>query len=114
MVMFDINRASSRKIDCFIERHLVGQKVGSGSAFGGHFRRYSRDWTASYFMETEIRKLGLEREYAAALCELLEPSDGFKSVAFALAHASPEIRARAAAMAIQEALKKGKKLPSGR
>lgn len=111
--MLDVRSASSRRIDIFLEKRLGGPGAGGKGARGRRFRRYSRDLSASYFMEIEIQKLGLEREYAAALCELLEPSDGSKSVVFALAHASPEVRARAAVLVIQEAIGKGKKLPSG-
>ena len=70
--------------------------------------RYSTDLAAAWAMEEEIQRRGLVAEYGMELTSLvvtLETETGQKPFTFAcdIAHASPELRCRAALSAVREA-----------
>ena len=65
-------------------------------------RRYSTDIHAAWDMEEEIQRRGLVAEYGSALIGLL-PRGDITANAFAMAHASPELRCRAALSCVRAA-----------
>ena len=63
---------------------------------------YSTDLAAAWDMEEEIQRRGLVAEYGSALIGLL-PHGDITANAFAMAHASPEMRCRAALLTVRAA-----------
>ena len=64
--------------------------------------RYSTEMEATWDMEEEIQRQGLTAEYGSYLIKLV-PRGSITENAFAMAHASPEIRCRAALLTVREA-----------
>lgn len=64
--------------------------------------RYSTEIEATWDMEEEIQRRGLTAEYGSYLIKLV-PRGSITENAFAIAHASPEIRCRAALLTVRGA-----------
>jgi hypothetical protein len=73
------------------------------------FPYYSTDLSAAHQMETRIKELGLELEYAVALAEIVGRKAGLAAQynEFDLLHASASERCRAARMVIEQVSRPG-------
>lgn len=96
-------------LDELIEREVFGwepKPTKDGDVqeyYRSHFPSYSTDISYAWQVEEKVKKLGLIEQYASHLLILTSSFNmNAKDVIFALAHASPEKRCKAALLAVKE------------
>ena len=86
-----------RMLDVEVSAEVMGLRLAWYAV-----RFYSIDIDAAWAMEEEIQRRGLVAEYGSFLIGLV-PRGDITTNAFAMAHASPEMRCRAALLTVRAA-----------